>query len=157
VAVHRDVAVVGAVQAMAGNGAAYVYYRNLGAPNAWGKLKRLTASDAAASDRFGNDVAVYGDHILVGTPLNDIASNADQGAVYWYWRNYTGPDSWGQISRILLPDGKADDEFGFALALWNDIFVTGAMEFSTFSDGIGAAHIFRLMLPKDIYLPLIKR
>lgn len=157
VALHQDVAVIGAIQAMAGNGAAYIYYRNLGGPNAWGKLKRITASDGDANDWFGSNVAVYGDHILVSAHLNDIFTCADQGAVYWFWRNYNGADSWSQHSRILLPDGKADEEFGAGLALWNDILVIGAMEFSTFSDGVGAAHIFRLMLPRELFLPLVRR
>ena len=67
VALNRGVALVGAIGAYASKGgAAYVFYRNLGGADAWGKQDTLTASDGASGDWFGNDVAVYGDHILVG-------------------------------------------------------------------------------------------
>ncbi len=158
VAVHGSVAVVGAIGSSSNRGAAYIFYRNRVSSNNWGELKKLTASDGAASDWFGKDVAVYGDHILVGAHLNDIASITDQGSVYWFWRNYMGSDNWGQISRILLPQGAANDAFGSAIALWDDLMVVGAPgEMSTFSDGIGAAHVFYLMLPKEVFLPFVSR
>lgn len=157
VAVHEDTAVVGATSALANKGAAYVYYRDLGGSNAWGKLLRLSASDGGDSDWFGCSVAVYGDHILVGAKYNDV-SYANQGSVYWYWRNYNGTDAWGQFSRILLPDGFTDDELGIDLAVWDDILIAGAPgDFNTFNDGFGAAHIFRLMLPRDLFLPLLRK
>ncbi len=158
VAMRDDLAVVGAVGVSAYRGAAYVFGRDQGGSNNWGQIKKLTASDAADNDWFGNSVAVAGDHILVGARLNDIAAIVDQGSVYWFWRNYGSVNNWGQISRILLPQGAAGDKFGSAAAVWDDLLAVGAPgDLSSFSNGVGAAHILRQMLPKQIFLPVIIR
>jgi hypothetical protein len=66
------------------SGSAYIFSQNAGGPDNWGEVKKLTASDAAGSDRFGNSVAVSGDNILVGAYTNG------QGAAYIYSRNQGG-------------------------------------------------------------------
>ena len=43
---------------------------------------KLTAADAAQSDRFGHSVALSGDTIVVGAPLHDTDRGADTGAAY---------------------------------------------------------------------------
>jgi len=47
-------------------GAAYVFMRHLGGPNAWGQAKKLTAPDAASGDAFGRAVAISGKNAVVG-------------------------------------------------------------------------------------------
>ena len=56
VAVSGDTAVVGAFDESAGGssaGAAYLFQRGQGGADNWGEVKKLTASDAQASDFFG--------------------------------------------------------------------------------------------------------
>ncbi|MCH8346643.1 MAG: FG-GAP repeat protein, partial [Chloroflexi bacterium] len=82
VAVSGDTVVVGApVLAIpeAGPGAAYVFQRDQGGAGNWGEVKKLTASDAQALDRFGFSVAISGDTAVVGADLED-AGGANAGS-----------------------------------------------------------------------------
>src|SRR5690606_32264634 len=78
VAVDGDVMVVGAHLndgaggSLTDSGVAYVYERD--ANNQWTLSATLRASNAGAQDNFGHSVAVSGDLIAVGAPLED--SNA---------------------------------------------------------------------------------
>ena len=56
VAFDGNVALIGATGANANSGAVYVVGRNRGGPSNWGEVAKLTASDAAPGDRFGNTV-----------------------------------------------------------------------------------------------------
>jgi hypothetical protein len=51
-------------------------------PLIWAQQAKLTASDGAASDRFGTSVALWGDTALVGVPYDEGAANANQGSAY---------------------------------------------------------------------------
>jgi hypothetical protein len=51
----------------------------------WSEQAKLTASDVAAEppgDLFGFSVAVHGNTVVVGAPLDDVGANADQGSAY---------------------------------------------------------------------------
>ncbi len=75
VAVSGDTAIVGADGKASNQGAAYVFVRS---GSSWSQQQEVTASDGAASDRFGDAVAVSGDTAIVGA--DGKASN--QGAAY---------------------------------------------------------------------------
>ena len=45
------------------SGSAYVYVRSNGV---WSEQQKLTASDAAEYDRFGNSVSINGDTAVIG-------------------------------------------------------------------------------------------
>jgi MYXO-CTERM domain-containing protein len=83
VGVSGDTLVVGApeddIGANAGQGSAYLYVRS---GSAWTLLSKLTASDGAGNDFFGASVGVSGDTVLVGSVVDDIGANADQGSAY---------------------------------------------------------------------------
>ncbi len=71
VGIHGKRIVVGAYanpHAGFASGAAYVFDRDQGGVNAWGELERLVASDAAAGDYFGWDVATAGGFFAIGAP-----------------------------------------------------------------------------------------
>ena len=64
-------------------GAAYVFERNAGGADNWGQVERITAQDAAADDRFGQDVSISGDVIAIGANQDDDRGSGC-GAVYVY-------------------------------------------------------------------------
>tara|TARA_B100001250_G_scaffold400210_1_gene410496 strand:- start:4287 stop:16886 length:12600 start_codon:yes stop_codon:yes gene_type:complete len=66
---------------MSDSGAAWVFKRS-GAT--WSEVKKLSASDAVASDRFGISVGVSGNTILVGAAYNDVDGVTHAGALYVY-------------------------------------------------------------------------
>jgi hypothetical protein len=80
VAINSDTAVIGArgEDGGAGNpltdaGAVYVMTRNQGGADNWGELTILRATDAQASDFFGQSVSLSGSFIAVGASQEDAA------------------------------------------------------------------------------------
>jgi FG-GAP repeat len=67
-------------------GAVYIFQRNIAGSNAWGELRRLSASDVGLEDSFGTDVAAGNGFVLVGLPgpSNGDSSSQHPGAVYIY-------------------------------------------------------------------------
>jgi hypothetical protein len=62
-------------------GAAYIFERNRGGTDNWGKVAKLTASDGAGGDLFGRSVGIAGDTAIVGTPSKD-DKGFNAGAAY---------------------------------------------------------------------------
>ncbi len=83
VALSGDTALVGAYRdddAGSDSGSVYVFVRS---GTTWTEQAKLTASDAAADDRFGTSVALSGDTALVGAYLDDDAGSSS-GSAYVY-------------------------------------------------------------------------
>ncbi len=144
VSASRDLVVVG-MPSDSGNtnksGSAYIFGRNTGGADAWGQVKKLVGSDCASSDKFGYAVSLNGDTIAVGSPINSQAG-IKSGAVYIYYRNQGGPNAWGQVKKIIPPDGVSGDEFGNAVSVYGDILVVGAHKTKQGSNKTGSAYLF---------------
>ena len=93
VAVSGDTAVVGAYSdehaGGASDGSAYIFVRS-GPPvsEVWTQQAKLTASDAAANDQFGNSVAISGDTVVVGSHFDDLVNDSfmSEGSAYVFVR-----------------------------------------------------------------------
>jgi hypothetical protein len=137
VAVNGDTVIVGAsIDKIGSNffqGSAYVFERNRGGANNWGEVKKLTASDGAQGAGFGRAVAIYGDTAIVCAAADDIGSNSDQGSAYVFERNLGGANNWGEVRKIVAPDGAQGDGFGLSAAIYADTVIIGA-----FRDDIGS-------------------
>jgi hypothetical protein len=156
VSVDGDMAVVGAVQAEVGQGAAYVFYRHQGGPDAWGQVAKLTAADGAAQDGFGGSVSVDGDTAVVAASGAD-AGAYNQGAVYVFYRDQGGPGAWGQLVKLTAADGALGDYFGNSVSLSGDAAIAGAHYADVGGNGDeGAAYVFALF-KRRLYLPLVVR
>ncbi|MFN8440185.1 MAG: Ig-like domain-containing protein [Caldilineaceae bacterium] len=129
VALADDLLAVGAdwtdIGATAEAGAVYLFARNAGGADNWGQVKKLTASDGAAGDYFGYDVALSGDVLVVSAVKDDVGGNVDQGSAYIFMRNAGGADNWAQVKKLLADDGAANDWFGNAVDVDGDIVVVG--------------------------------
>ncbi len=144
VAVDGDVAVIGAkYEDAVGNdsGAAYILERNIGGVNAWGEVKKLTASDAQNDDQFGISVAVAGDVAVVGAYLED-AGGFQAGAAYVFERNTGGINAWGEVKKLVASDAEEGDTFGFSVAMAGDVALIGASTEDENGFSAGAAYIF---------------
>ena len=97
-------------------GAAYVFTRS---GNNWNQQAQLTSNDGAASDGFGNSVAISADGstILVGAFGKAVGTNTRQGAVYIFTRSGA---VWSQQARLTASDGVSNDNFGSMVALSAD-------------------------------------
>lgn len=99
-------------------GAAYVYERNQGGPDAWGFVTQLADEDTGAFRRFGHAVAIDGGLIAVSAT----GADSDRGKVYLYSR----AAGWARVKEISDPAGEARDWFGSSVALEGGTLVIGA-------------------------------
>lgn len=133
-------------------GAAYLFDRNLGGPDAWGERIKLVPSDAAAEDNAGSTVGILGDFIVVGSGYHDAVAE-DAGAAYVYSRNTGGPDTWGEYQKIVASDGALGDRFGHkGVAVGRDWMVVGAYRVdggAPTTAECGAAYVFDVPMFAD--------
>lgn len=116
-------------------GAAYVYERS---GTNWTEVQKLTASDGGFDDRFGFDVSVAGNTILVGSYGTDPAG-PQSGAAYVFERI---GGTWVETQKLLPSDGSGDARFGISVDLDTDRALIGANFDSQVATGAGAAYVF---------------
>jgi len=145
--------------AASGSGAAYVYLRS---GTTWKQQAYLKASNTNASDNFGFSVAISGNTIIVGAPLEDSsatgvngnqADNSAQsaGAAYVFLRSGT---TWKQQAYLKASNARASATFGTDVAVSGNLAVVGAPSESSAATGVngnqadtsapfaGAAYVF---------------
>jgi hypothetical protein len=145
VSVSGDTAVVGASRDGDDgpfSGSACVFTRN---GSVWTQQDKLTASDAALGDQFGDSVAVSVDTAVVGALGND-DHGADSGSAYVFTRSGS---SWTEQAKVTATDGAADDYFGCSVALSGDTVVVGADWDDDNGEDSGSAYIFDLATNYD--------
>ncbi|MBO0860379.1 MAG: FG-GAP repeat protein [Chloracidobacterium sp.] len=146
-AIYGDTAIIAAplddVGSIVDQGSAYVFERNQGGANNWGEVEKLTASDGAQGDSFGLSTAVYGDTAIIGAFRDDIGSVTDQGSAYIFERNQGGANNWGEVRKLIAPDGVASNWFGFSVAIYADTAIVGtAFDLFNAPTTSGAAYVF---------------
>ena len=104
-------------------GAAYIFYRDLGGIDAWGQVAKLMAGDAHDFESLGSSVAISGEHAVVGAVGGDVD---DTGSAYVFARTRGGEDAWGQVVKITASDAQPQDEFGNSVVIQGDTIVVGA-------------------------------
>jgi hypothetical protein len=94
-------------------GSAYIFVRD-GAT--WTEQQKLTASDGADYDGFGQSVSLNADGniALIGSYVDDVGSNPDQGSAYVFVRN---GGIWTQQTQLVASNGGASDTFGWSISL----------------------------------------
>ena len=113
------------------SGSVYVFRTTDGGAT-YGQVAKLTAPDAAASDKFGYSVAIDGATIVVGA---DQYYSGGSGAAYVFLTT-DGGVTYGQVAKLTADDGASGDEFGHSVAIGGDTVVVGA--------SVGdAAYVFR--------------
>lgn len=104
--------------------------------------KSISAPDLEPGEQFGASVAVWGDTVLAGAPLNDTAA-IGAGAAFIYSRNQGGSNEWGLVQRLAPSPLPATADFGRSAALYRDIAAVGAPYESDLIDGMGAVYVFQ--------------
>lgn len=66
---------------------------------------------------FGYSVAVSGQTVVVGAPIDEIGGKLNQGSAYVFVRSGT---SWKQQQKLIASDGAFADLFGFSVAISGD-------------------------------------
>ena len=162
VAISGDTVVVGSPREQSTapySGAAYVFVRDGTTSTEQALLKASNANDY---DYFGTAVAVSGDRVVVGAPGENCSSTGvdgdqttydayDSGATYLFVRS---GESWSQEAYLKASNTEAGDEFGSAVAIYDETVVVTAIQedsadtgvdgsqTSNGSPGSGAAYVF---------------
>jgi hypothetical protein len=129
VAINGDYIIVGANKANSNKGAAYIFYKNTS--SVWGQHKRITASDGASNDLFGQSVGIYGDWAVVGAE----GDNSRKGSIYIFIVSDT---STNQYSHLYASTQVASARFGCSISMYNTRMIVGAYTESS----KGAAYFF---------------
>jgi hypothetical protein len=126
------------------HGAAYVFYRDQGGPDAWGQVAKLIAdADHLEEMFFGMSVSVSGSTAIVGADHATVGSNLFQGSAYIFSRDQGGTDAWGLVAKLAGADSTAYNAFGSGVSISDDIAIVGARGARVGSNiGQGAAYIF---------------
>ena len=118
-----------------GSGSIYVFDRS---GDTWVETK-IVASDGSAGDKFGIDVEMEGDLVLVGAYADD------PGSAYLYaWT-----DGEWQETKLVASNGVADDWFGHSVAIDGSIAVIGADGRDEQGSESGSAYVFEGLLGPD--------
>ena len=139
IALDGNIAVVGAPgKSVYGpaSGAAYVFEKVRGD---WSQVARLIPDDGAAEDNFGSSVAIDGNSIIVGTPLDDDLGSGS-GAVYVFERTDV---SWAQVTKLRAFDGVGNSVFGWDVAIDDDSMLIGSATKNTLAQRSGSAYLFK--------------
>ena len=99
---------------------------------------KLTASDAAAHDRFGQSVSIDGDYAIVGANGNDDAGTGS-GSAYIFVRSGT---NWTQQAKLTASDAAEGDHFGTSVSISGDYAIVGAHANDDGGSYSGSAYIF---------------
>ena len=141
VSVYDDLVAVGAFfndDNGSNSGSAYVYEKVNGV---WTETK-LTASDAAAGDWFGNSVSVYDDLVAVGAFFND-DNGSNSGSAYVY-EKVNGV--WTE-TKLTASDAAADDHFGNSVSVYDDLVAVGAFFNDDNGSNSGSAYVYETIPP----------
>jgi len=88
-------------------GSAYVFTRT---GTTWTEQAKLTVSDSAWGDDFGNSVAIAGETIIVvGASHDDTDDGNNRGSAYVFTLTDT---TWTEQAKLTASDGAASDHFG---------------------------------------------
>jgi hypothetical protein len=87
------------------------------------KTQKLTASDGAANDSFGESVALDGSTALIGAYNAAINGHSLQGAAYIFTESN---GAWSQTQKLTASDGTVNANFGNAVALDGSTALIGA-------------------------------
>ena len=131
VSMDGNLAVIGAVSddhGTTGNaGSAYIFERN--GKGEWKQAQQIVASDARPGTRFGHEVSIASDHVIVGNRVEHYDVNGNNymnsaGAAYIYEQGASG--TWQEVDKIVASDRAELDQFGYSVSIYGDYAIVGA-------------------------------
>jgi choice-of-anchor B domain-containing protein len=130
-AVNDDWIMVGTIAQNGARGAAYAFRRQ---GDSWVQHSKLAPPELQVEDRFGNNIVLDGNRMLISAS----AAGGGAGAVYAY--EYTaGTDSWDAEGPLQSPAGDEQTSFGADLAVQDGMALIGA---PGFFGGVGAVFTY---------------
>ncbi|NOZ38648.1 MAG: hypothetical protein GXP24_00295 [Planctomycetes bacterium] len=134
VAISGNTALIGASYDDDGggnSGSAYLFDVTTGK-----QLAKLTASDATASDRFGNSVAISGNTALVGAERDD-DGGSKSGSAYLF-----DVTTGNELAKLTATDAAPRNVFGGSVAISGNTALVGARGNDDGGSSSGSAYLF---------------
>jgi len=141
IAISGNTLVVGAPYASIGSnyqqGASYVFVQPGSGWTDMTQTAKLTSSDGAANDIFGNSVAIDGTTLVVGASDAAVSGNSNAGKAYVFVQPGSGWTDMTQTAELTASDVMPDSYLGSSVTISGNTVVAGAP-----SDFSGAAYVF---------------
>jgi D-serine deaminase-like pyridoxal phosphate-dependent protein len=137
-AIQPETIVVGAVNALGGKGAAYVFSKPSSGWTSMTQTTELHAANATSGDSFGQSAAISGNTVIIGAPSANAGGHSLQGAAYLFQRPPGGWANPAHGSELVSSDGESNDGFGLSVGISGSTFVVGAIRGVT----PGVAYVF---------------
>lgn len=118
VSIWGDYAIVGDKRHNDNRGSVYVYYRNQGGPDQWGRQKLIEGT--SSNDFFGTSVSVYGDLMAVGAPQQNI----NNGYIDVFYRNESLSETWSLEQRLTIIQNIENVKFGNVVSVFENKIAT---------------------------------
>lgn len=127
-----------------GAGAVYLFTRSSGV---WSQQAYVKAPYSEFNDQFGNSVALSGNTLAVGAPLEDSSATgfngnaadntaSNSGAVFVFIRS---AGVWSQQGYLKASNSESGDQFGGVIALSGDILAVGAVQEDSSAKGVNSS------------------
>jgi len=116
VSISDSFAVIGTTQNWY-SGSAYIFRKE---EDSWIEKQKLISSDSVGGSWFGASVSIYKDNIIIGAP----GENFIRGSAYIFKRE---ANAWIEEQKITASDGAPLNYFGFAVSMFGDYAVIGAI------------------------------
>ncbi len=111
------------------NGSVFLYEQNSPGRNGWGFILRIPGGQN--QERFGSDVSLEGDRLLIGASGYDLsAGQTATGAAYIYERDQTAAPQWQFVRRFHSSSPQTGEQFGISVALDHDVAAIGANRYN---------------------------
>lgn len=143
VGINNDIIAIGApfdsTNGQASSGTCYLYNANTAS-----LIHKLFADDAQPADLFGHSVAIHNNIVAVGAYAEDENGN-NAGAAYTFDAT-TGQ----QLAKLLPDDGFMNDQFGWSVAIENNVVVVGSINSDPGPVNTGAVYLFDATTGKQL-------
>jgi hypothetical protein len=105
----------------------------------WIQQQKLHAQDATAGTSFGYHLAMDGDTVVIGAPLDQVGTHT-LGAAYVFTRRSQG---WLQDRKLVAKDSDTFDGYGWRVAINGDTIAVGSMNDHDAALSGGAAYVYK--------------
>jgi hypothetical protein len=115
--VPGNTVVVGAVNARASRGAAYLFVEPVTGWTNMTQTAELGARNAVQFDSFGQSASISGNVVVIGAPSATVGANQLQGAAYVFVKPPSGWKNTSSANELTASDGAANDNFSLSLSV----------------------------------------
>lgn len=144
VSISQDTAIIGAYgddDNGQWSGSAYIYrYDDI--EDKWLIDNKIMADDGATDDWFGASVSISGNIAVVGASYHDNVNGYNAGSAYLYVYDEINMQ-WYQERQLLAKHGSQYDQFGFSVAISNNLIIVGTPTGENENNSNGSAFIYK--------------